>query len=478
MAEETDIQKAIQRLKQNPAKYDKPNCYYDGNHNLAFATDKFVNAFGSLFKEFALNLCPAVVDALRDKLIVTGFRVEDGSDSISDEAWKIWQNNRMGKISGEIHKEAARSGDAYAIVWVDMQKRVTIYPNRAGSCTVFYDEETPGKVMWAAKYWQAADKKIRLNLFYPDRTEKYISKSKPQAPANPLTNWSSGLAYDKNFNVNKTVSPVNYLPDANQFIPFGDEGTAVVVNPYGIVPVFHFGNNADIGSFGASELKQAIPVQDALNKSVLDMLVAMEFSAFRQRWIAGIEMEYDNDNKPIPPFIAASDRVWMVGDPEVKFGDFAASDLKPFLDVKESFRVDIAAVTGTPLYYFMQIGGEFPSGESLKKSETRFINKVRDRMEAFGNVWEDVMSFALMIEKKGDGVRLFTEWEDPAPLTEREQLEALIIKQELGVSGEQLLTEAGYGKDEVAKMLAEQEARRDAAARTFNAGEETEEEEN
>ena len=35
-----------------------------------------------------------------------------------------------------------------------------------------------------------------------------------------------------------------------------------------------------------------MPVQDGLNKSVLDMLVAMEFSAFRQRWAAGIEVDH------------------------------------------------------------------------------------------------------------------------------------------------------------------------------------------
>jgi hypothetical protein len=31
------------------------------------------NAFGSLFREFALNLCPAVVDAVREKLKITSF---------------------------------------------------------------------------------------------------------------------------------------------------------------------------------------------------------------------------------------------------------------------------------------------------------------------------------------------------------------------------------------------------------------------
>lgn len=444
MAEETNIQKAIRVFKENQTKYAKLERYYKGDHDLAFATDKFKNAFGSLFREFALNLCPAVVDAVRDKLVITGWRVEEGEDSVPDEAWKIWQANRMGKRAGEIHKEAARNGDAYAIVWVDPAGNVTIYPQKAATCTVFYDEETPGKILWAAKYWTTADKMVRVNLFYPDRIEKLISKKKSEGS----------------------------IPDGKEFIEFTDGGPPTVANPYGVVPVFHFGNNADIGSFGTSELASAIPVQDALNKSVLDMLVAMEFASYRQRWASGIEIEYDDNGKPIPPFTAGIERLWVTEHPEAKFGDFEAANLEQFLKIKESFRVDIATVTGTPLYYFTQTGANFPSGESLKKSETRFVNKVRDRMESFGQVWEDLMAFALTIETKGQGVRLFTEWEDPAPLTEKERLDNLLVKQQLGVSDEQLLTEAGYGKDEIATMLAEKAAKQAEAVNQFNAGEE------
>src|SRR4051812_43296934 len=107
----TDLGRAIKALTANAWKYKKSTEYYAGTHDLSYATDKFKNAFGKLFKEFALNLCPAIVDAVRDKLVMTSFNVEEGSDKGSDipkEAWKIWQMNRMGKRSGEIHKEVLR----------------------------------------------------------------------------------------------------------------------------------------------------------------------------------------------------------------------------------------------------------------------------------------------------------------------------------------------------------------------------------
>ena len=58
-----DIEQAIVKFRQDAGRYDKPERYYNGQHDLTFATEKFQNAFGSLFREFALNMCPAIVDA-------------------------------------------------------------------------------------------------------------------------------------------------------------------------------------------------------------------------------------------------------------------------------------------------------------------------------------------------------------------------------------------------------------------------------
>jgi hypothetical protein len=211
-----------------------------------------------------------------------------------------------------------------------------------------------------------------------------------------------------------------------------------VENPFGVVPVFHFANNADVGCLGQSELVQAIPIQDGLNKSVLDMLVAMEFSAFRQRWIAGIETETDKDTGKVKaPFVSGIDRLWLAPDPDTRFGDFNEANLEQFIKVKDSFRIDMASVTGTPLHYFLQESGGFASGEALKKNETRFVAKVRDRQTAFGQVWADLMAFALQLAGHGCGIELITNWEDPASFSEKEMLENLLLKKKIGlVNGE------------------------------------------
>src|SRR5438874_13682478 len=72
-----DIEQAIDDFRRLAGKYSRPERYYRGDHDLRFATEKFQNAFGLLFREFAMNLCPAIVDAVKGKLIVTGFGVEE-----------------------------------------------------------------------------------------------------------------------------------------------------------------------------------------------------------------------------------------------------------------------------------------------------------------------------------------------------------------------------------------------------------------
>ncbi len=438
-----NLEQAIERLRNSRGRYSRYERYYDGTHELSFATEKFANAFGTQFREFAMNLCPAVCDAVKDKLKITGFaaqpaanerRTPDGTASsdvslIVDGAWRA---NRMGLRSGEVHKEALKNGDAYVIVWPDANGRAAIFPNGAAQIAVEYDDEKPGRIRTAAKFWRTPDKRTRINLYLSDRIEKYVSARETEGG----------------------------LPDVSEFVPVGKSERAegqpelldrarltndahIVANPYGIVPLFHFANNADVGMLGRSELEDAIPIQDGLNKSVLDMLVAMEYAAYRQRWVAGIEIEHGDDGKPIPPFRSGVDHLWVSPDHNSRFGDFETAALDQFLKVKDSFRIDIASVTGTPLHYLMPHMRGQPSGETLKKAETRFLAKVRDRQAAFGQVWSEVMEFALTVEGLS-GVRLSTEWEDPSPSSDRERLENLLLKKELGFPAGEILSEAGF----------------------------------
>jgi hypothetical protein len=339
----------------------------------------------------------------------------------------------MDQRSREAHLDALVGGDAYLVVWPDAAGQPTLYPNAGATLAVKYDPETPGRIVQAAKAWLNDDGFLRLTLYYADRIEKWISAAK----------LSSGL-----------VGPLN----AAAFVPFEAAGVAwPVVNPWGEVPVFHFANNGFTGQLGRSELADVLPLQNALNKAVCDMLVAMEFVALPQRWVTGLEVELDPaTGKPKAPFVPGVDRVWAVGAPDARFGEFGPANLSQLVAVQEAFRTEIARVSRTPLHYLAP-SGEFPSGEALKTAEAPLLAKVKQRQVVWGNVWENALGLALRMAG-GPRVRLNAQWVDPTPRNETEFLNGLAVKQALGVSDVQLQREMGYSADEIAGFAAERTA--------------------
>ncbi len=404
--------------------------YYNGQHRLAFASEKFRSAFGRLFFQFADNLMPTIVDTVADRMIVIDFDTEQGGAGLGKAAWKLWMDQRMQRRSGELHAETFRSGDGYVIVWPDPDSGgACIYPQLSEQMTVFYDNEVPGKMLWGAKSWQNPDQFVRLNMYYPDRLEKWITTRKMAAMPLKTLFWTE----------------------------FKEPGeTWPLVNPWGKVPVFHFVNNAPPGKFGKSELKDALPLQDALNKSVIDMLVAMEYVALPQRYATGIETEIDEaTNLPILPFQPSVDRLWLSADKDVRFGEFGAANLDQLLRVQNDLRLEIARVSRTPLHYMMP-PEVAPSGEALKVLEDPLVKKVIDRQGSFGDVWSDAVVLALRMNGQAEeSDQVSVKWANPAPKSGLEDAQTQQIKQVIGVSRRQILYEMGYNETVINEMEAD-----------------------
>lgn len=418
---------------KNPV-YMKYINYYEGVHNLRFATEKWRNAFGHLFKQFADNLCPAIVDAAADRMQIIGFDTPE-NEKVGKELWNIWTKTRMDRRAGSVHEHAFKVGDAYVIVWPNpVTGGIEVSPNPAHQICPYYSDD--GQTMeWATKLWPTITGQYRLNIYTPTSIEKYLTTSKvsggiPQGP-----------------------TAFRRFVQANEPWP--------VPNPFGRVPVFHFANNSEMGVWGESDLINVTPLQDALNKSMSDMLVAMEFVALPQRWATGLEVEEDPvTHAPIVPFKAGIDRVWAVGDPETKFGQFEQADLGRFTKVQNDLRLEMARISRTPLHYLgMGSGAEsafvasmYPSGESLKTAEAPFAAKIRDRQIAFGDVWEDVMAFIGSIIDVDVPESIETLWIPPTPRSITEDLDNAQKRMAVGIPQEQIWMELGYTKEQIENM--------------------------
>lgn len=421
--------------------------YYDGKHPLAFASPRFREAFGGLFKAFADNFCPLVVDAVEERLSVEGFRwgspsrgKTTGLQEADSDAWRIWQTNQLDGESQKAHTTALIKTESAAIVWSNPDDDTTplITIEDPTQVIVAYAAGTRLSRRAALKRWLDDDGHLWANVYLPDAIYKYRSNEpyRTNATTTATLRWSG----------RETEGEAWPLP-----------------NPLKVVPVINLVNRPNLWHQGTSELSQVIPAQDAINKLAADMLVASEFAAYRQRYALNLELEIDEaTGRPKAPFNMGVDRLLVVPPPDqpdqwtppVTLGEFDVSDLQPYVKAIEMWVQHIATRTRTPAHYLLGQSGAFPSGESLKATETGLVAKVKRGQKHFGEGWEEVMrlGFLVLDDPKGKVVDAETIWRDPESRTESEHVDALLKLKSLGIPDEQLWEDAGYTPVQIARF--------------------------
>lgn len=431
------------------ARYDQ---YLTGNQPLAFATEKFRSAFSKAFREFAYNRCGMVVDAHADRLQVAGFASDDQPVADSDEtrngnrrktlaqlAQELWDANRMDVREGQVTAEALGMGDSYVLVEVHPETgAIHLWPQRAHEIRVCYLDTEPGVIDLAAKLWRAADKHLRLNLYFRDRIEKYRTEFPVQ---------------DGTVSTLKPASFVTYQPETDTAWP-------VPLTPGDTVPVFAFANNAGVSAYGRSELHDVLPLQDAINKTLMDMLVTMEFAAFPQRVLINVDTDDDETVENIRKFQSGVDRLLTLmggskaeGQPSI--AEFTAANIQQYISVGEFWDKAISRVSKVPVHY-LSMTGDFPSGRALRIAEAPFVAKLSDRQRAFGQVWTDAMTYALRLQ----GVEvpqgsLRVNWSSAAPMSAEDELDLAEAKRSIGMPLESVLREMGYEPSQLTQVLTE-----------------------
>lgn len=438
---------AFQRKSNND--YHRYRSYLSGDHPLAMATEKFREAFGGIFREFAYNICETVVDAHADRMAIEGFGADN--DDISTKAQAIWDDNNMDHREGQVESEQFGMGDGYVIV-DQVDNRPVIWPQLADEMRVMYSDERPGKVIVAARRWLEPDGPWRLNVYTETEIAKFTAPRKGNSAEPPVK--------------------------VDAFVPMKVESEAWPLrNPVpGIVPVFHFGNNAPVNDYGVSELRNVLPLQNAINKTVLDMMVAMEFAAFPQRVALGVEFDpADTTSKDkLEQFQLGLLRILTLDGAEGKtpsIAEFAAANIAQYEMVIEGFEKKIALITKVPQNYFNHRTANAISGESKRMDESGFIAKMEDRTRAAGAIWVQVQEYCLrMIGANPAPGSIRVNWKNVAPISQEEQVRNALSKKGFGMPLKAILREAGYEPDQIETILDEKREERDSERQMFDAG--------
>lgn len=483
--------------------------YYGGEHETELTERQLSFLRNATGDRFRLNQCPNVVEALVDRLEVTGFEVLSskfkvrGSElenpepgtlnpepptpgaGLSDFAGLLWEENRMDAGQEEIFRQAAIDHVTYVVLDIDEEGKITFNHNDAytsrqaggsqeGVKLHYASANRRGKPIFATKRWAVqngpdAGYRRYFTVYYPDRIERYYQDDREidggrlgEVGWKKLTPAEGPLS---------GVWPQPWVDAAGQ--PLG-------------IPVVEFRNGRD------SELSEVVPIQRALNKAFIDLVAAADHAGFRILFAAGwsptsdgLPVVLDDSGRVISGNRALAIEPGVIAyttNPQGRLESVPPGDLAQLIQVLDRHILSVAQVSRTPITNF-QLFGQIPSADSQKQLEGGLLAKTKSRQRVYGNAWEDLVYLARRVAlgaplyaegavvgyglpaysamlQGTEGVKLGTLWQEAETRVEKEHLESLEIKKRLGVPDEQLYLEMGYSQEQAEHWAAEAEERR------------------
>jgi len=422
--------------------------FYDGEQRtvLLERAKTYLERGGVRFSE---NVTELVVDTLADRLRLTGFQVE-GNEAVSDWLTKtMWRRNRMAEKQGVVHTEVPKLGDGFLIVDYDEKLQMPrVAWNHPRLIKPVYDDGGD-EMLYAVKKWPTSNRSAsnpdgtlvtRLNIYLPDRVEKWFSLDSDDQ------NWAPWLE------VESEQWPTPWT-ESGELPADGSEAE----DPLGI-PVIHFRNKPKGRRFGRSEVPGTIPYQLEINKQVVDLFYVMDAQGWQWPWVSGVG--------DLESFKLAIGDVIKLTNPEARAGQLPAADPRPLLDAIDSTYRRLAAKSRTPFHDL--ITGEIPSGESLKTAEGGLVKKAKDRQTTLGDPWSDTarLMWRLGAHYGSEGTPTFDAladitavWDDPETRNEQAETNMLGVQVELlGRSRTSALRQLGLDPEEEAELRKKEQA--------------------
>ena len=339
------------------------------------------------------------MNAVAERLSVIYFNF--GDDSINDLAWLVWQDNAMDADAEMAQTDALVCGHSFIGVW----------PDTDHSSGVRIDIEHPSQV----------------TAFYAPGTRR-----------NPLAVFKSfGIDGDGSLvdtPIGSARIDVLITPDRVETWLPGELAPLAEDNLLGIVPYVEVTPSPRTIGPPRSELHAAKTIQDRINTTIYNRMVATDFGAFRQVTATGISLGRNVDGSYQPPFNVGADRLLASENENARFGVIPESTLGGYLAAVAADVQHLAAITQTPPHYLLgQIANV--SGDALKAAETGLVSKVSRRAAHIGEAWEQVMRLALgfLGNVGGSDVQAEVVWRDFETRSEGELVDALVKMRSLDV---------------------------------------------
>lgn len=367
------IAAGLEGFSKDVERLDRIKRYHDGDHDGPYKPKAATDEYKLLMQRSITNWIPLLVKTPSQALTVNGFRRSstDSSDESPPE-WQAWRANRMDARQGAVHDAALMYGLAY----------VSVLPDKI--------DGTP-----------------KLRGVSPRRL--YASYEDPANDVLPL--WA--LEIDSELESDSDTSTGRLIDDTSviELIVSGDGGYKQVsavrhgmtLDGKPVCPVVRFAPDIDIEGGVTGVVEPMIPIQDRVNQTVFDLLVAQTFGSFKVRTISGMAPEFETDSdgntvydsttgKPkVKAVQASASRFLMAPDADTKFGQLDETPLGGFLEAIEAGVKQMAAISQTPPHYLLGSIVNL-SAEALAAAEAALTRAVHDYQDCLGESWEVVFS--------------------------------------------------------------------------------------
>lgn len=364
------VDRTVELLKLRKAeceKLDEIHRYWRGRQPLPVVPRAVPIEVRRMANMSRVNILGLVVDVLAQSLYVVGYRQERAVED--DPVWRVWQANRLDAHQTGVHRSALAYGTSYT----------TVLPG------------DPSPVIRGAS-------PRRLTALYGDDLEWPAVALEVRGSKNDITYrlYDDTAVYFLDEDVAARQAGEKWHP---KFVDRADHGA-------GVCPVVRFRNVEDLDDEVCGEIEPLMPLQDQIDFTTFDLLVAQHFAAFRQRYVLGW-LAADEQEKAK----ASASRLWTFDDPDVKVGEFGQTDLGGYLESRESTLQHLATISQTPPHYLL---GKLVnlSAEALAAAEAGQRRKLAERETTFGESWEQTLGLAARLDGGDASDSAQVRWRD------------------------------------------------------------------
>jgi hypothetical protein len=349
--------------------------FVDGRHPLPESVET-ARKFRRIAGLVTTNLTGLAVEATAERIAVRGIRIGDDPDADKGVWDDIWQRSDFDAGS----QEATTAALIYGRSFVSVGEPVGDAPARLHyedprNCIVAYDGDGNKLAAWK-RFQNEWTGEVMGTLYLPT----VVAKVRRVGVEGTGWGWELRTDFD-----------------------------SVVRNPFGQIPIFELQNRA-LGQV-MSEVDPLLIPQQRLNQVIFNTDSVAEYGAFRQKHAAGIEVIRDSEGRPIAPFEAHIANMFVSSDPDAKFGDFAASELRPYLDLSADIAAHVARISRVPITYFLSNVSNL-SADALALLVSGLVLKCQRRVKGYEPAFEGAVRLALqaMNDPRANAANIDVDW--------------------------------------------------------------------